>query len=116
METPIIGKHKTITIDGETTTLYELAKKYGVHYQTIEYRIKHGWDRKAWFLPAPGAGRGAKTKEQRQRGCFYCLDFVDMACKHKECPYHELDGFKTYEEYLKKSQKNGLVKMLEELG
>lgn len=34
----------------------------------------------------------------------------------KECPYHELDDVKTYEEYLQKTDKNGLAKILEMLG
>ena len=34
------------------------------------------------------------------------------ACPYEECPYHELDDV-TYEEYLAKTDKSGLAKILE---
>ena len=66
--------------------------------------------------------------ENRQRGCELCYDarpisglvltdsekettgiwkktcFKYLVCKHDECPYHELDKYKTYAEYERKSR------------
>lgn len=44
--------------------------------------------------------------EALKRGCRYCADSVKKdgkirRCIHEECPYHELDEFKTYHDYLK---------------
>lgn len=115
MEVQKIYGRKVVTIDGVTKPLCEWAKEFGVEAGTLEYRIKQGWDRRALCLPSQGRGN-RRTKQMKKRGCAYCTDFVNMACPHEECPYHELDGFKTYDEYLKKGKKNGLVKMLEDLG
>lgn len=115
MEVQKVGGRKVVTIDGVTKTLYEWAKEFGIEPNTLEYRIKSGWDKKALFLPSQGQGN-RQTKVMKKRGCIYCTEFENMACPHEECPYHELDGFKTYAEYLKKGEKNGLVKMLEDLG
>ena len=48
-------------------------------------------------------------KDMRKRGCQYCLDYQKKqyrgikkkVCIHDECPYHELDGFRSYNAYLK---------------
>ena len=54
--------------------------------------------------------RYLKEKEQKKRGCSCCLDavmkksyygFVSRHCPFDECPYHELDEYDTYREYLK---------------
>lgn len=44
---------------------------------------------------------------KRKRGCGYCLDFIPAGkvgkrskCPHEECPYHEMDNSKTYDEYV----------------
>ena len=47
---------------------------------------------------------------KRKRGCAYCLDFIPWEmvgntrkkakCPHEECPYHEMDNSKTYDEYV----------------
>lgn len=47
---------------------------------------------------------------KHKRGCGYCLDFIPWEkigntrtkskCPYDECPYHELDDVKTYEEYV----------------
>lgn len=47
-------------------------------------------------------------KEKVQRGCFYCIDRkrvrtasgVSTNCPYDECPYHVLDKYETYEEYV----------------
>ena len=48
---------------------------------------------------------------KHQRGCGYCLDFIPSEgrgswqtkskCPYDECPYHELDSVRSYEEYIK---------------
>ena len=46
-------------------------------------------------------------KEREKRGCKYCLDgFImaytrDLFCNHRKCPYRELDGYKSYEDFIK---------------
>ena len=53
--------------------------------------------------------RELHNDEIRQRGCIYCTDMVKKKvmglnrkhCPYAECPYHELDEFKTYNEYIK---------------
>lgn len=116
MEVKKDGRYNMITIDGVTKTLGTWAKEFGVHEHTVWYRVEAGWPQELWFLAAHGRGRPTQNAEQKKRGCFYCADFQNRVCIHEACPYHELDGFKNYNEYLKKAGKNGLVKMLEELG
>ncbi len=46
--------------------------------------------------------------EKSKRGCQYCLDSgrirgssgIRFGCPHDKCPYHVLDKYKTYEEYM----------------
>lgn len=46
--------------------------------------------------------RTVSTKERIKRGCNYCTDQLrGRKCKHDQCPYKELDNFKTYEDYYK---------------
>lgn len=81
----------------------------------MRHRLSVGWDLDALFIKPHGVGRMKQNAEQKKRGCHYCADFK-RKCPYAECPYHELDEFKTYDEYLKKGEKNGLVKLLEDLG
>ena len=47
---------------------------------------------------------------KHKRGCAYCLDLIPWEkkgnkvrlskCPYDECPYHELDNVKTYDEYV----------------
>lgn len=58
--------------------------------------------------------------ESTKRGCLYCTDCEHGSgqhteCHHDSCPYHELDGVKTYGEYILKTSKSGLAKVLAEL-
>ena len=67
------------------------------------------------------------NEEKAQRGCFYCLDAVTVMverncgnvkrrmCPHDECPYHELDGFKTYADYMKSTDSCGFAKLMDAL-
>lgn len=109
------GKTILLTIGGVTQNLYQWGKQYGIKEETLRYRVAKGWDEKDLFMKPHGAGRLKSTIEMRKRGCHYCADF-NRSCPHDKCPYHELDEFKTYDEYMRKSEKNGLVKLLEELG
>ena len=49
--------------------------------------------------------RHLKPNEKRKRGCMFCADMVKdgrrHSCPYAECPYHELDGFDSYSQYLK---------------
>lgn len=55
--------------------------------------------------------RKLRKKEKAIRGCIYCKNltesqiikgkFVPAGCPYAECPYHELDNVKSYDEYLK---------------
>lgn len=66
------------------------------------------------------------NKERVQRGCTYCTDAVIVSrkkgdyrnrkCPYDECPYHELDGFETYGDYLKSTGSTSLTVLFKELG
>lgn len=47
--------------------------------------------------------RVIEKEEKDKRGCLYCLDVKTVAgykkCKYDKCPYSELDGFETYEDF-----------------
>lgn len=52
-----------------------------------------------------------RRKEQTKRGCLYCTQMekkmyggrLSTFCPYDKCPYHELDGYKKYTDYLKDS-------------
>jgi hypothetical protein len=65
-------------------------------------------------------------KEKNKRGCLDCADMVITlskddarvrcrACIHDVCPYHELDQFDTYKQFLKSDRKDVLAVALEKL-
>lgn len=64
------------------------------------------------------------TSVQRKRGCNYCADKVPRQvkpfrrsyCPHDECPYHQLDGFNTYTEYLKSIHASNITEILKYAG
>lgn len=115
MELQRVYGREVITIDGVTKTIYEWAREFGIGAETVLYRINAGWPQEAWFVKPTGRGRLTKNKEMKKRGCHNCADF-NHKCPHEVCPYHELDEYKTYDEYMKKSKKNCFVKLLESLG
>lgn len=44
--------------------------------------------------------RVVSIEEKKKRGCIYCRDRKRGGmCKHDKCPYRELDGYETYEDY-----------------
>lgn len=72
--------------------------------------------------------RRVAKREISKRGCTYCSDFQKMrmepehtkrvwVCIHDECPYHELDPYDNYSQYLKSENpqrlKDLLVKMFD---
>ena len=65
--------------------------------------------------------RELKQKTLKKRGCDYCLDHRKPnaaslhRCIHRECPYHELDGFETYEEFFKVTESQNPLKVLTKL-
>ena len=64
--------------------------------------------------------RKLKQREMHKRGCLYCADCthgsgMDTICHHEKCPYHELDKVKNYGEYMLKTSKSGLAKVLADL-
>jgi hypothetical protein len=52
-------------------------------------------------------------KEMKQRGCIWCKDRKKVkgfcgktiACVHDKCPYHELDRFNSYRQFIKSKEK-----------
>lgn len=64
--------------------------------------------------------------ERSQRACYYCIDQASQdedgkklktkRCPYDECPYHEMDGYKTYGDYLKATGGNTVTKLLKTLG
>ena len=57
---------------------------------------------------------------KKKRGCMYCADVVNVEqrnhCPYDECPYHELDGFDSYGQYLKKTNPLSVSKLMKALG
>lgn len=56
---------------------------------------------------------------QQKRGCHYCLDKIKgkySRCPHMVCPYHELDQYDTYQDFLKSTGRLSVVKILQEMG
>ena len=55
--------------------------------------------------------------EKRQRGCLYCADVGTSkfsqdnrtSCPHNECPYHVLDKYKSYDEFMTSQDSKILV-------
>ena len=51
--------------------------------------------------------------ERVKRGCAFCTDVKNdkigtgsvQFCPYRECPYHEMDEFETYTQYLKETYK-----------
>lgn len=67
--------------------------------------------------------RYIKKDEKRKRGCFECYDVIHsnkrskrILCPYAECPYHELDGYNTYNEYMKatgETSVDGILKKMQ---
>lgn len=110
------GCENLLTVGGVTHTLQEWSNMTGITANTLMYRIKEQWSEEAIFRKPEKSGR--RGHAIKSRGCTYCDDFErnDNKCPHRSCPYHELDGFKTYEEYMKKSKKDCFAKLLDSLG
>lgn len=70
--------------------------------------------------------RDLSSREIDKRGCWYCLDFVKKIktpqgnkavkmCIHPSCPYHELDKYDHYSDYLKTKDTEGLNMILQKI-
>ena len=69
--------------------------------------------------------RELHKEEIEKRGCEFCADamppdnggkgHVQRQCPHEKCPNHELDNVKSYKEYLKNANVDGLAKLLANL-
>ena len=58
-----------------------------------------------WCYDArPIAGVKLTNAEREKTGIWKESCFKFLVCKHNECPYHELDKYKTYAEYERKSR------------
>lgn len=62
-------------------------------------------------------------KMNHKRGCIsYCADTITVRhgsrkacyCKHNSCPYHELDEYESYTDYLKATEDIDITKLLQE--
>lgn len=63
--------------------------------------------------------RKLKNAELYKRGCLYCLDMISTevpwgnynakSCPHEECPYHVLDKYETYNDFMKSEDSKILV-------
>lgn len=117
-----------VTINGRTQTMSEWCVELGLNRDAVRSRMRKGWDleRVFGFEPPPKnkkrKGRIIKTDERVQRGCVYCIDAVNTSkssacsvrvCPHEECPYHDLDSFGTYDEFMKHTNLRGFADALE---
>lgn len=70
--------------------------------------------------------RALTPKAMTKRGCMYCLDHTKKrlepdstkrshVCIHDECPYHELDPYDTYAQYLKSPAQRGFEDAIKRL-
>lgn len=46
-----------VTINGETKTLIQWCRQFGVRYKTVHRRMMVGWPQSDWFLPSWGEPR-----------------------------------------------------------
>ena len=65
--------------------------------------------------------RKIHNEDAVKRGCRHCADSVKpkgktRRCPYDECPYHELDKFESYGEYLKSIKEDPVSKFLKLLG
>lgn len=113
MEVEVKNNRVYITHEGVTKTLSQWCAEYSVDKKAAYSRLRKGWDFEGVFSKEDC--RVKYPTRVKKRGCTYCADYIDSKCIHKECPYHELDNVKSYEEYLRKAKKNGLIKILESI-
>lgn len=125
-----------INIDGEWKTLNEWCDAFDVKIGNVRARLRIGWTIEEALILQKRYIRDEKNqmkyrtipnKEKKQRGCIYCADalnegdrkssyYVGRFCPHLRCPYHELDKYDDYGDYMKAADLNGFVKALEAFG
>ena len=70
--------------------------------------------------------RKVTTNERLKRGCEDCADYQlkrlepgnpkrVRVCIHDECPYHELDPYSSYIDYLKSPSQTKMIEALEKI-
>lgn len=126
-----------IGIDGEWKSLEDWSNNFGLSRSAVRSRLRYGWTiEEALELcerPAErserseGRYRNVTDKEKKKRGCIYCMDtltagskqstyYIGRFCPYEECPYHELDKYDSYGQYIKATDLRGFVKALEAFG
>ena len=46
----------------------------------------------------------------RKRGCTDCLHIIgEIHCEFSKCPYHELDKYRSYDEYLEETKSRTII-------
>jgi len=70
--------------------------------------------------------RKLNNDDKRKRGCEFCQNVIpghyegnvykSRRCPFEECPYHELDGSQSYEQFMLNTDSMGIVRALEAIG
>lgn len=126
-----------VGIDGVWKSFEDWSDYLGLSRSAVRNRLRNGWtieealelcERHAVRLERPERSyRHVTDKEKKKRGCIYCMDtlttgskqstyYVGRFCPHLRCPYHELDKYDDYGDYMKATDLNGFVKALEAFG
>ena len=118
MKVEVIWKNygTMIGIDGVWKGIDDWSRELGLNRMKVRSRLRQGWTieealelckRPAFRVERPkNRYRLVTDKERTKRGCIYCMDvlttgsgkssyYAGRFCPHAECPYHELDNFKT---------------------
>lgn len=96
-------------------SLQEVSDEFGKTYTWVTTVHGRALKNVQEIIEKKGWKRTIPYSQVKKRGCEYCTDMVIISkkqtyiirgCIHSECPYHELDNFKSYNEYLKKAELN----------
>lgn len=137
MKVEVIWKNygTMVGIDGVWKGIDDWSRELGLSRMRVRSRLRIGWSMEEALeltkrpsrrieVPMP-KNRLIRDRERKQRGCIYCLDMQTTGdgtniagryCPYEECPYHELDKYETYDEYMKATDLKGFAKALEALG
>lgn len=83
-----LGKGKKYTINGETMTIPEFARKYNIPAATLRGRIKKGYDDRYIFLSRAEIKLKKTPQEQRNKSCSWtqsALDCYDIGGDCTKC-------------------------------
>ena len=59
--------------------------------------------------------RDEKSAARVARGCYYCADKAKCKGNTERCPYRELDGFDTYDDFLESGAPDYVNEILHDL-